>query len=137
MTEFSYLQELTLKIMTVESLLSNLVSALVFVFILKAFFKLFQSVIGASWATEKMHLNVKSFYKLYYHPNSLKSMLLVWYLSTNSTFFFFLRYSPKTPALVSETVYYKRGVSQQFTLPSFKIDFSEWKEEDVSTVSLV
>uniref|UniRef100_A0A9J7YW74 E3 ubiquitin-protein ligase n=1 Tax=Cyprinus carpio carpio TaxID=630221 RepID=A0A9J7YW74_CYPCA len=46
-------------------------------------------------------------------------------------------YSPKTPALVSETVYYKRGVSQQFTLPSFKIDFSEWKEEDVSTFSLV
>ncbi|KTF75514.1 hypothetical protein cypCar_00018716 [Cyprinus carpio] len=41
-------------------------------------------------------------------------------------------YSPKTPALVSETVYYKRGVSQQFTLPSFKIDFSEWKEEDLN-----
>uniref|UniRef100_A0A8C2IZ00 E3 ubiquitin-protein ligase n=1 Tax=Cyprinus carpio TaxID=7962 RepID=A0A8C2IZ00_CYPCA len=41
-------------------------------------------------------------------------------------------YNPKTPALVSETVYYKRGVSQQFTLPSFKIDFSEWKEDDVS-----
>uniref|UniRef100_A0A673MH67 E3 ubiquitin-protein ligase n=1 Tax=Sinocyclocheilus rhinocerous TaxID=307959 RepID=A0A673MH67_9TELE len=41
-------------------------------------------------------------------------------------------YSPKTPALVSETVYYKRGVSQQFTLPSFKIDFSEWNEEDLN-----
>uniref|UniRef100_A0A8C1BUW7 E3 ubiquitin-protein ligase n=2 Tax=Cyprinus carpio TaxID=7962 RepID=A0A8C1BUW7_CYPCA len=45
-------------------------------------------------------------------------------------------YNPKTPALVSETVYYKRGVSQQFTLPSFKIDFSEWKEDDVSIFSL-
>uniref|UniRef100_A0A672MES1 E3 ubiquitin-protein ligase n=1 Tax=Sinocyclocheilus grahami TaxID=75366 RepID=A0A672MES1_SINGR len=41
-------------------------------------------------------------------------------------------YNPKTPALVSETVYYKRGVSQQFTLPSFKMDFSEWKEEDLN-----
>ncbi|TRY83745.1 hypothetical protein DNTS_003960 [Danionella cerebrum] len=41
-------------------------------------------------------------------------------------------YSPKSPALVSETVYYKRGVSQQFTLPSFKIDFSDWKEEDLN-----
>ncbi|XP_057202543.1 E3 ubiquitin-protein ligase MGRN1b isoform X2 [Triplophysa rosa] len=41
-------------------------------------------------------------------------------------------YSPKSPVLVSETVYYKRGVSQQFTLPSFKIDFSEWKEEDLN-----
>lgn len=41
-------------------------------------------------------------------------------------------YSPKNPSLVSETVHYKRGVSQQFSMPSFKIDFSEWKEEDVS-----
>lgn len=57
-------------------------------------------------------------------------------LYTNSKYFL-LRYSPKSSALVSETVYYKRGVSQQFTLPSFKIDFSEWKEEDVSTIDLV
>lgn len=44
------------------------------------------------------------------------------------------RYSPKSPSLVSETVHYKRGVSQQFSMPSFKIDFSEWKEEDVSNL---
>lgn len=36
--------------------------------------------------------------------------------------------------MVSETVHYKRGVNQQFSMHSFKIDFSEWKEEDVSTV---
>uniref|UniRef100_A0A674PC71 E3 ubiquitin-protein ligase n=1 Tax=Takifugu rubripes TaxID=31033 RepID=A0A674PC71_TAKRU len=41
-------------------------------------------------------------------------------------------YSPKSPSLVSETVHYKRGVSQQFSMPSFKIDFSEWKEEDLN-----
>lgn len=41
-------------------------------------------------------------------------------------------YSPKNPSLVSETVHYKRGVSQQFSMPSFKIDFSEWKEEDLN-----
>lgn len=41
-------------------------------------------------------------------------------------------YNPKGPGTVSETVHYKRGVSQQFSMPSFKIDFSEWKEEDVS-----
>lgn len=46
------------------------------------------------------------------------------------------RYSPKNPSLVSETVHYKRGVSQQFSMPSFKIDFSEWKEEDVSNLIL-
>ncbi|XP_030877728.1 E3 ubiquitin-protein ligase MGRN1-like [Leptonychotes weddellii] len=41
-------------------------------------------------------------------------------------------YSPKSPALQSETVHYKRGVSQQFSLPSFKIDFSEWKDDEVT-----
>uniref|UniRef100_W5LEL4 E3 ubiquitin-protein ligase n=1 Tax=Astyanax mexicanus TaxID=7994 RepID=W5LEL4_ASTMX len=41
-------------------------------------------------------------------------------------------YSPKSPVMVSETVHCKRGVSQQFSLPSFKIDFSEWKEEDLN-----
>ncbi|CAL8312523.1 unnamed protein product [Arctogadus glacialis] len=41
-------------------------------------------------------------------------------------------YNPKSPLLVSETVHYKRGVSQQFSMPSFKIDFSHWKEEDLN-----
>ncbi|XP_073648470.1 E3 ubiquitin-protein ligase MGRN1 isoform X1 [Tursiops truncatus] len=40
-------------------------------------------------------------------------------------------YTPKSPALQSETVHYKRGVSQQFSLPSFKIDFSEWKDDEL------
>ncbi|KAF6125771.1 mahogunin ring finger 1 [Phyllostomus discolor] len=41
-------------------------------------------------------------------------------------------YSPKSPALQSETIHYKRGVSQQFSLPSFKIDFSEWKDDELN-----
>uniref|UniRef100_A0A4W5RNJ3 E3 ubiquitin-protein ligase n=1 Tax=Hucho hucho TaxID=62062 RepID=A0A4W5RNJ3_9TELE len=41
-------------------------------------------------------------------------------------------YNPKGPALVSETVHYKRGVSQHFSLPSFKMDFTDWKEEDLN-----
>uniref|UniRef100_A0AAY5KBN7 E3 ubiquitin-protein ligase n=1 Tax=Esox lucius TaxID=8010 RepID=A0AAY5KBN7_ESOLU len=41
-------------------------------------------------------------------------------------------YNPKDPSLVSETVHYKRGVSQHFSLPSFKIDFTDWKEEDLN-----
>ncbi|KAB1251908.1 E3 ubiquitin-protein ligase MGRN1 [Camelus dromedarius] len=41
-------------------------------------------------------------------------------------------YSAKSPALQSETVHYKRGVSQQFSLPSFKIDFSEWKDDELN-----
>uniref|UniRef100_A0A8C2U1K9 E3 ubiquitin-protein ligase n=1 Tax=Coturnix japonica TaxID=93934 RepID=A0A8C2U1K9_COTJA len=41
-------------------------------------------------------------------------------------------YSTKNPSLQSETVHYKRGVSQQFSLPSFKIDFSDWKDDEVS-----
>ncbi|XP_036166950.1 E3 ubiquitin-protein ligase MGRN1 isoform X7 [Myotis myotis] len=43
-----------------------------------------------------------------------------------------VRYIPKSPALQSETVHYKRGVSQQFSLPSFKIDFSEWKDDELN-----
>ncbi|XP_025921033.1 E3 ubiquitin-protein ligase MGRN1 isoform X5 [Apteryx rowi] len=39
-------------------------------------------------------------------------------------------YSTKNPSLQSETVHYKRGVSQQFSLPSFKIDFSDWKDDE-------
>ncbi|KAL2101286.1 hypothetical protein ACEWY4_003047 [Coilia grayii] len=41
-------------------------------------------------------------------------------------------YTPKVSTMASETVHYKRGVSQQFSLPAFKIDFSEWKEEDLN-----
>lgn len=47
----------------------------------------------------------------------------------------FFRYSTKNPSLQSETVHYKRGVSQQFSLPSFKIDFSDWKDDEVSVFS--
>lgn len=54
------------------------------------------------------------------------------FMHTDQFFSATCRYSPKNPTLVSETVHYKRGVSQQFSMPSFKIDFSEWKEEDVS-----
>lgn len=41
-------------------------------------------------------------------------------------------YSTKNPSLQSETVHYKRGVSQQFSLPSFKIDFSDWKDDELN-----
>lgn len=41
-------------------------------------------------------------------------------------------YSPRSPALRSETVHYKRGAGQHFSLPSFKIDFSEWKDDELN-----
>ncbi|XP_048465385.1 E3 ubiquitin-protein ligase MGRN1-like isoform X1 [Rhincodon typus] len=41
-------------------------------------------------------------------------------------------YTSKYPCMHSETIHYKRGVSQQFSLPSFKIDFSEWKEDELN-----
>ncbi|XP_066496848.1 E3 ubiquitin-protein ligase MGRN1 isoform X2 [Tiliqua scincoides] len=41
-------------------------------------------------------------------------------------------YSTKSPSLQSETVHYKRGVSQQFLLPSFKIDLSDWKDDELN-----
>ncbi|XP_078273843.1 E3 ubiquitin-protein ligase MGRN1-like isoform X4 [Rhinoraja longicauda] len=41
-------------------------------------------------------------------------------------------YTSKHPSMHSETVHYKRGVSQHFSLPSFKIDFSDWKEDELN-----
>uniref|UniRef100_A0A8C9PM58 E3 ubiquitin-protein ligase n=1 Tax=Spermophilus dauricus TaxID=99837 RepID=A0A8C9PM58_SPEDA len=40
-------------------------------------------------------------------------------------------YIPKDDCLQSETVYYKRGVCQQFCLPSHTVDPSEWAEEEL------
>ncbi|PIO15559.1 hypothetical protein AB205_0164260, partial [Aquarana catesbeiana] len=39
-------------------------------------------------------------------------------------------YTPRTTAMQSQTVYYKRGLTQQFSLPVFKIDFNDWKDEE-------
>ena len=41
-------------------------------------------------------------------------------------------YLPKDNSLQSETVRYKRGVCQQFCLPSHTVDLSEWAEDEVS-----
>uniref|UniRef100_A0ACB8EK93 Uncharacterized protein n=1 Tax=Sphaerodactylus townsendi TaxID=933632 RepID=A0ACB8EK93_9SAUR len=41
-------------------------------------------------------------------------------------------YIPKDNSLQSETVRYKRGVCQQFCLPSHTVDPSEWTEEELS-----
>ncbi|XP_047612634.1 E3 ubiquitin ligase RNF157 isoform X8 [Phacochoerus africanus] len=41
-------------------------------------------------------------------------------------------YIPKDSSLQSETVHYKRGVCQQFCLPSHTVDPSEWAEEELS-----
>uniref|UniRef100_A0A8C5PLZ3 E3 ubiquitin-protein ligase n=1 Tax=Leptobrachium leishanense TaxID=445787 RepID=A0A8C5PLZ3_9ANUR len=41
-------------------------------------------------------------------------------------------YSPRSAALQSQTVYYKRGLSQHFSLPAFKMDLSDWKDEELN-----
>ncbi|XP_069762875.1 E3 ubiquitin-protein ligase MGRN1-like isoform X2 [Narcine bancroftii] len=41
-------------------------------------------------------------------------------------------YTSKQAAMHSETIHFKRGVSQHFSLPSFKVDFSEWKEDELN-----
>ncbi|NWR79421.1 RN157 ligase, partial [Centropus unirufus] len=40
-------------------------------------------------------------------------------------------YIPRDSSLQSETVYYKRGVCQQFCVPSHTVDPSEWSEEEL------
>lgn len=41
------------------------------------------------------------------------------------------RYLPQDGALQSETVHFKRGVCQQFCLPSHTVNLSEWADEEV------
>lgn len=41
------------------------------------------------------------------------------------------RYLPQDSSLKSETVHYKRGVCQQFCLPSHSVNLSEWSDEEV------
>lgn len=41
-------------------------------------------------------------------------------------------YTPKTTNMSSETVYYKKGINQQFSMSSFKIDFTKWKPEELN-----
>ncbi|XP_028845517.1 putative E3 ubiquitin-protein ligase MGRN1 isoform X3 [Denticeps clupeoides] len=39
-------------------------------------------------------------------------------------------YSPNSPTFLAETVLYRRGVNQQFSHPSFRIDFTQWTPEE-------
>ncbi|GCB80837.1 hypothetical protein scyTo_0023250, partial [Scyliorhinus torazame] len=41
-------------------------------------------------------------------------------------------YTAKDSSLQSDTVHYKRGVCQQFCLPSHTIDPSDWMEEELA-----
>lgn len=45
-------------------------------------------------------------------------------------------YIPRDNSLQSETVHYKRGVCQQFCVPSHTVDPSEWSEEEVGPTGL-
>ncbi|KAM9831704.1 E3 ubiquitin ligase RNF157 [Neosynchiropus ocellatus] len=40
-------------------------------------------------------------------------------------------YLPQDPSLQSETVHFKRGVSQQFCLPSHTVNLSEWADDEL------
>lgn len=50
------------------------------------------------------------------------SALCSWYID---------RYLPQDSSLKSETVHFKRGVCQQFCLPSHSVNLSEWSDEEV------
>lgn len=45
-------------------------------------------------------------------------------------------YLPQDSSLQSETVHFKRGVGQQFCLPSHTVNLSEWADEEVSSSRL-
>ena len=43
------------------------------------------------------------------------------------------RYLPQDGSLQSETVHFKRGVCQQFCLPSHTVNLSEWADDEVGS----
>lgn len=45
-------------------------------------------------------------------------------------------YLPQDSSLQSETVHFKRGVCQQFCLPSHTVNLSEWADEEVGSLCL-
>lgn len=45
-------------------------------------------------------------------------------------------YLPQDSSLQSETVHFKRGVCQQFCLPSHTVNLSEWADDEVGSALL-
>uniref|UniRef100_A0A452G8L5 E3 ubiquitin-protein ligase n=1 Tax=Capra hircus TaxID=9925 RepID=A0A452G8L5_CAPHI len=74
----------------------------------------------------KVHYNVE-----FTFDTDARVAITIYYQATEEFQNGIASYIPKDNSLQSETVHYKRGVCQQFCLPSHTVDPSEWTEEEL------
>ncbi|XP_073462261.1 E3 ubiquitin ligase RNF157 isoform X2 [Aquarana catesbeiana] len=75
----------------------------------------------------KVHYNVE-----FTFDTDARVAITIYYQATEEFQGGIASYIPKASNLQSETVYFKKGVSQQFCLPSHTVDPSEWRDEELT-----
>ncbi|KAM5272987.1 E3 ubiquitin ligase RNF157 isoform 2-T2 [Ctenodactylus gundi] len=81
---------------------------------------------GEEAGKAKVHYNVE-----FTFDTDARVAITIYYQATEEFQNGIASYVPKDDSLQSETVHYKRGVCQQFCLPSHTVDPSEWAEEEL------
>ncbi|ELK12342.1 RING finger protein 157 [Pteropus alecto] len=81
---------------------------------------------GGEAGPAKAHYNVE-----FTFDTDARVAITIYYQATEEFQNGVASYIPKDNRLQSETVHYKRGVCQQFCLPSHTVDPSEWAEEEL------
>ncbi|XP_053068358.1 E3 ubiquitin ligase RNF157 isoform X1 [Acinonyx jubatus] len=82
--------------------------------------------LGEEAGRAKVHYNVE-----FTFDTDARVAITIYYQATEEFQNGIASYIPKDNSLQSETVHYKRGVGQQFCLPSHTVDPSEWAEEEL------
>ncbi|CAH6776454.1 Rnf157 [Phodopus roborovskii] len=82
---------------------------------------------GEEAGKAKVHYNVEFIF-----DTDARVAITIYYQATEEFQNGIASYIPKDSSLQSETVHYKRGVCQQFCLPSHTVDPAEWAEEELS-----
>ncbi|XP_074199841.1 E3 ubiquitin ligase RNF157 isoform X3 [Camelus bactrianus] len=81
---------------------------------------------GEETGRAKVHYNVE-----FTFDTDARVAITIYYQATEEFQNGIASYIPKENSLQSETVHYKRGVCQQFCLPSHTVDPSEWAEDEL------
>uniref|UniRef100_A0A8C9K5P3 E3 ubiquitin-protein ligase n=1 Tax=Panthera tigris altaica TaxID=74533 RepID=A0A8C9K5P3_PANTA len=82
--------------------------------------------LGEEAGRAKVHYNVE-----FTFDTDARVAITIYYQATEEFQNGIASYIPKDSSHQSETVHYKRGVGQQFCLPSHTVDPSEWAEEEL------
>ncbi|XP_035749257.1 E3 ubiquitin ligase RNF157 [Egretta garzetta] len=81
---------------------------------------------GEEVSKAKVHYNVE-----FTFDTDARVAITIYYQASEEFHNGVARYIPRDNSLQSETVHYKRGVCQQFCVPSHTVDPSEWSEEEL------